>query len=98
MDTLRACNLSSMLTTSHSPVGCTSNNHAGTSTESHSTTTTKKSGGSSLAPTNLDNDNVNALVRTFGGLSKHEKILFLINIREFTREGTLITHTPVKTE
>lgn len=59
MDTLRATNLSSMLT------DC----------------------GDKSKPMKLDKDNVSKLVSSFGELSKHEKILFLINIRDFTRDG-----------
>ncbi|CAL8124242.1 unnamed protein product [Orchesella dallaii] len=36
----------------------------------------------------INKDNVNKLVNTFSSLSKHEKILFLINIREYTKETT----------
>ncbi|ODM99336.1 DNA-binding protein RFX7 [Orchesella cincta] len=45
-----------------------------------------KGHGSRELPITLNKDNVSKLVKTFSELSKHEKILFLINIREFTKE------------
>ena len=66
MDTLRATNLSSILST-------------------HQDNKQTKNG------VNMDKDNVLKLVKIFGELSKHEKILFLINIREFTKGNVAVS-------
>lgn len=74
MDTLRATSLSSMLSIS---------NGGSTGVEGDGASTKHVSG----KGMKMDKDNVSKLVKTFGELSKHEKILFLINIRDFTRES-----------